>query len=223
MTDVIQSAFELVKDEVRKSYKIFPAVHEDQIDNVFDGGVTCAITCVSMLLQTFNLPEYGGAIACGRREEDKIMKDIRVNLDKYKAVGIKLGIGSAKEPPTEQALRTNFIFLKWYVKDKYQVELVYSSCRKVHLNRVIDGIEAPFIMSTSRALTSFGHIILPRGRAITAAGLSVIANDPWGPYPYMKKGGGEEVVYPMTMFPTNGGDGNPANYHFLSMGSYPRK
>ncbi|GAB4436328.1 MAG: hypothetical protein OHK0011_19460 [Turneriella sp.] len=218
MKEIIENAFDLVKEEVRKTYKIFPAVHEDQIDNVFDGGVTCAITCVSMLLQTFNLPQYGGAIECGPKEEDRILKDIRTNLSAYLKQGTKMGITQ-----TEQALRTNFLFLKWYVKERYGVELVYSSCRKVQLNRVIDGIEAPFIMSTSRALTSFGHIILARGRAVTAAGLSVIANDPWGVYPYKKKGGGEEVIYPMTMFPTNGGDGQPATYHMLSMGSYPRK
>lgn len=212
------SAFLLVKEEVQKSYKTFPAVHEDQVDNVFDGGVTCAITCVAMLLQTFNLAQYGGAIECGPREEDKILKDIRANLPAYLKQGAKMGI-----PQNEQALRTNFLFLKWYVKEKYGVELVYSSCHKVQLNRVIDGIEAPFIMSTSRALTSFGHIILARGRAVTAAGLSVIANDPWGVYPYKTKKGGEEVIYPMTMFPTNGGDGKPATYHMLSMGSYPRK
>lgn len=215
---VIQGAFDLVKEEVQKSYKVYPAVHEEQIDNVFDGGVTCAITCVSTLLQTFNLAHYGGAIKCGPQEEDRILKDIRANLPAYLKQGAKMGIAQ-----NEQALRTNFLFLKWYVKEKYGVELVYSSCRKVQLNRVIDGIEAPFIMSTSRALTSFGHIILARGRAVTAAGLSVIANDPWGVYPYKTKKGGEEVIYPMTMFPTNGGDGKPATYHMLSMGSYPRK
>lgn len=220
---MIQNAFELVQDEVQKSYKVYPAVHEDQVDNVFDGGVTCAITCVSMLLQTFNLPQYGGAIECGPQEEDRILKDIRANLAKYQAAGAKLGIGSASKPATEQGLRTNFIFLKWYVAEKYGVELIYSNCRKVTLNRVIDGIAAPFVMSTSRALTSFGHIILARGRAVTAAGLSVIANDPWGVYPYKTKRGGEEVIYPMTMFPTNGGDGKPATYHMLSMGNYPRK
>lgn len=212
------SAFHLVKEEVKKSYKTFPAVHEDQVDNVFDGGVTCAITCVSMLLQTFNLSQYGGAIECGPREEDRILKDIRANLPAYLKQGAKMGIAQ-----NEQALRTNFLFLKWYLKEKYGVELVYSSCRKVQLNRVIDGIEAPFIMSTSRALTSFGHVILPRGRVITAAGLSMIANDPFGTYPYKNKGSGEDVIYPMTMFPTNGGDGKPATYHMLSMGSYPRK
>lgn len=218
ITQTIDTAFDLVKEEVKKTYKTYPAVHEDQIDNVFDGGVTCAITCVSMLLQTFNLPKYGGAIKCGPREEDRILKDIRANLPAYLEQGKKLGIAQ-----NEQALRTNFIFLKWYAQEKYGVELVYSNCRKVTLNRIIDGIEAPFIMSTSRALTSFGHIILARGRAVTAAGLSVVANDPWGVYPYKTKRGGEEVVYPMTMFPTNGGDGKPATYHMLSMGSYPRK
>lgn len=217
-TAVIQNAFELVQDNVQKSYKVYPAVHEDQIDNVFDGGVTCAITCVSMLLQTFNLPEYGGAIKCGPQEEDRILRDIRANLSQYLKVGKQMGIAE-----NEQALRTNFLFLKWYVKEKYGVELLYSNCQKITLNRVIDGIAAPFVMSTSRALTSFGHIILARGRAVTAAGLSVIANDPWGVYPYKTKKGGEEVVYPMTMFPTNGGDGKPATYHMLSMGSYPHK
>ena len=69
MKEIIDNAFELVNDALRASYKVFPAVHEDQVDNVFDGGVTCAITSVSMLLQTHNLPEYGGAIDCGRREE----------------------------------------------------------------------------------------------------------------------------------------------------------
>jgi len=223
MKEVIDAAFDLVKDEVRKTYKIFPAAHEDQVDNVFDGGVTCAITCVSMLLQTYNLPEYGGAIPCGRREEDAILKDIRANLEKYKAAGVKLGIGTKDDPATEQGLRTHFIFLKWYAREKYGVELVYSSCRRVHLTRVIDGIDAPFIMSTSRALTSFGHIILARGRVVTQAGLSLIANDPWGVYPYKKKGGGEEVIYPVSMFPTNGGDGQPATYHMLRMGQYPKK
>jgi hypothetical protein len=223
ITQTIDTAFDLVKEEVQKTYKTYPAVHEDQIDNVFDGGVTCAITCVSMLLQTFNLPKYGGVIKCGPHEEDKILKDIRANLQKYIEQGYKLGIGKPGAPASEQGLRTNFIFLKWYVQEKYGVELVYSNCRKVTLNRIIDGIEAPFIMSTSRALTSFGHIILARGRAVTAAGLSVVANDPWGVYPYKTKRGGEEVVYPMTMFPTNGGDGQPATYHMLSMGSYPRK
>lgn len=220
MTESIKTAFDLMSEELKKSFKLYPAQHEDQIDNVFDGGVTCAITCVSMLLQTYNLPEYGGAIQCGRREEDKILNDIRANLAKYQAAGAKLGI-SAK--PTEQGLRTNFIFLKWYVQQQYGVELIYSSCRKVQLNRHIDGIDAPFIMSTSNALTSFGHIILARGRVVTAAGLSLIANDPWGVYPYAKKSGGEQVVYPATMFPTNGGDGKPANYHMLRVGEYPKK
>jgi hypothetical protein len=218
ITAIADSAFRLVHEEVQKSYKLYPAVHEDQADNVFDGSITCAITCVSMLLQTFNLPQYGGAIACGPREEDRILKDIRANLPTYLQQGAKMGIAQ-----TEQALRTNFLFLRWYVKERYGVELVYSSCRKVQLNRVIDGIEAPFIMSTSRALTPSGHIILARGRAVTAAGLSVIANDPWGVYPYKTQQRGEEVIYPMTMFPTNGGDGNPATYHMLRMGSYPRK
>lgn len=223
MTESIKTAFDLMSEELKKSFKLYPSVHEDQIDNVFDGGVTCAITAVSMLLQTYNLPEYGGAIACGPREEDRILKDIRENLAKYREVGVKLGIGSKDKLPTEQALRTNFLFLKWYVQDKYGVELIYSSCRKVQLNRLIDGISAPFIMSTSNALTSFGHIILAIGRVVTAAGLCLIANDPWGPYPYARKRDGKQVVYPATMFPTNGGDGRPANYHMLSMGNYPKK
>lgn len=223
MTEAITQAFDLLSDEVKKTFKLYPAVHEDQIDNVFDGGVTCAITCVSMLLQTLNLPEYGGAIECGPHEEDRMLKDIRANLAKYQAAGVKLGIGNAQKPPTEQGLRTNFIFLQWYAKQKYGVELIYSNCRKVQLNRVVDGIQAPFIMSTSNALTSFGHIILARGRVITQDGLSLIANDPWGVYPYNKKKGGEQVVYPMTRFPTNGGDGKPATYHMLSIGEYPKK
>ena len=219
----IKEAFDLLDEEIKKSYKNFLAVHEDQTDNIFDGGVTCAITCVSMLLQTYNLPEYGGAIECGPKEEDRILKDIRANLQKYREAGVKLGIGSAAKPPTEQGLRTNFIFLKWYVQQKYGVELVYSSCRKVQLNRLIEGIEAPFIMSTSNALTSFGHIVLARGRVITEDGLSLIANDPYGVYPYRVKKSGEEVVYPASRFPTNGGDKQPATYHMLSMGNYPKK
>jgi len=217
----IKQAFDLLSEEVKKTFKLYPAVHEDQADNVFDGGVTCAITCVSMLLQTLNLPEFGGAVDCGKQEEDRILKDIRANLAKYQGAGVRLGISGI--PPKEQALRTNFIFLQWYGKERYGVELIYSNCRKVQLNRVVDGIEAPFIMSTSNALTSFGHIILARGRVITQDGLSLIANDPWGVYPYNKKRGGEQVVYPMTRFPTNGGDGKPATYHMLSIGSYPKK
>jgi hypothetical protein len=223
MTGAISQAFDLLDEELKKSFKLYPAVHEDQVDNVFDGGVTCAITCKSMLLQTANLPEYGGAIDCGPQEEDRILKDIRANLTKYQAVGARLGIGGSQIPPKEQALRTNFIFLQWYAKHKYNVELIYSNCRKVQLNRLIDGIQAPFIMSTSNALTSFGHIILARGRVITQDGLSLIANDPWGVYPYNKKRGGEAVVYPMTRFPTNGGDGKPATYHMLSLGKYPKE
>ncbi len=223
MTAPIKEAFDLLDEEIKKSYKIYPAIHEDQTDNIFDGGVTCAITCISMLLQTYNLPEYGGAIQCGPKEEDRILKDIRANLATYQAQGVKLGIGSASKPATEQGLRTNFIFLKWYAQQKYGVEMIYSSCRKVQLNRLIEGIEAPFIMSTSNALTSFGHIILACGRIITKDGLSVIAKDPFGVYPYRVKKSGDDVVYPASRFPTNGGDKLPANYHLLSVGSYPRK
>ena len=218
-----KEAFDLIDESIKKSYVSYSAVYESQTDNIFDGGVTCAITCVSMLLQTYNLTEYGGKIECGPKEEDRILKDIRANLATYQAQGVKLGIGSTSKPATEQGLRTNFIFLKWYVQQKYGVELIYSSCRKVQLNRLIEGIEKPFIMSTSNALTSFGHIILACGRVITEDGLSVIAKDPFGVYPYRVKKSGDEVVYPASRFPTNGGDKQPAIYHMLSMGSYPRK
>lgn len=210
---VIKDAFDLIDEAIRKTYNVFPAVHEEQTDNVFDGGVTCAITSLSMLVQSEGMENNDERIP--KHLEDTILKDIRLNLAKYQKIGFELGVRNGASLPTEQGLRTNFIFLQWYAKEKLQCDIVYAAYTKDKWLSKIENMKAPFVTSTSNALTSFGHIILVRGMFKRGDEMVIVANDPYGVYPYKVKKGGDGVGYPASMFPEKDSEG-PKKYHTLS-------
>ncbi len=212
MSDEIKTPFELLSDEIKNSLRIFPAVHEDQVDNVFDGGVTCAVTTLSALKQSAGMKE--GETREHTKLEDVILRDIRENLGTYQSVGERtLGLGLK----TEQGLRTNFLFLQWYAREKLQLELIREELTKAQWVEKISNMAAPFMSSTSCALTgSAGHVVLVRGYMISYGQMFVCVNDPFGVHPYRVKKGGEGTFYLLSMFPERDSDGLK-KYHTLSL------
>ena len=202
MSDTIKggiiTAFDLVSDEVKKTFREAPAVHEEQTDNVFDGGITCAITSLSMLCQSKGMKP--GEVRTPQHLEDKILKDIRDNLITYKTAAVTLGLGEK----TEQGLRTDFNFLKWYAGEKLGLKLKLDGLSYKQWISKIATTNQCFMSSTSSALTASGHIILIRGCFLHGDAITILANDPYGVYPYHKTKGGESVAYPASMFPDAG-------------------
>ena len=171
--------------------KLFPAVYEDQRNNVFDPGVTCAATTLSMLIQS----KDGGH---PRHLEDEIITELR---DKY---------GNHK------ALREDFNFLAKWAKDRYGVSLKYKGYNKNDWLALMVNSKHPFMTSTSNALTSFGHIVLWRGFKVIDEELHLCFNDPYGCHPYGdKKASGEGVYYKASLFPFEAG-GKQKTYHTLT-------
>jgi hypothetical protein len=171
---------------------IAPCPYESQRDNIMDGGVTCAVTSLSMLLQALN-PEIKP------HEEDRILTDLKSSY-----------------PANHKSLREDFIFLRDYAKNKYGVALRYVRYNRDEWIGAVTKTAAthkPFMTSTSNGLTKFGHIVVVRGFD-DANGLRVCVNDPYGKYPY-KSTDGEAVLYPVEQFPDKDGSGRKY-YHTLS-------
>ncbi len=188
----------LVDEQITKFYKLFPAVMEDQKDNPFDGTITCAVTSLSMFIQSLVL--YYNVTTTGtvhRHLEDDILKDIRSNLKTYLEVAKKLNI----EATTEQGLRTSFYFLQWYTKEKYGITLKVESLSRNKLFDKIRSMSCPFVGSTSHMCTPDGHIHLYRGWCSDDSGEYAINNDPYGEMPYKVNKSGEAVKCDFKLFP----------------------
>ena len=183
----------------------FPAIYETQRNNKIAPGVTCAATSFSMVMQSLFLPEYGCTGTKPPREyEDVVLADIQKNCYAYsvaaaKHTGLKYLAGMKFE-----ALREDFNFFVWYAFDKHGIEckVAYYSIQALY-NKLISGaIAVPFMMSTSKALTSCGHIIVGRGAYEDKSGKYLSVNDPFGTYPYGSKTNGEGVSYALTKWTT---------------------
>lgn len=177
--------------------RLLPAVYENQRDNIFDGSVTCAVTALSMLIQSHGMKP--GETREGRHLEDEILQDLKKLF-----------------PQTHKTLREDFNFLAKVSENKYGVSLKYAAFNKNDLIAKAGSTDFPFVMSTSNALTSFGHIVLCRGIKADADGVAFYINDPYGRYPYKNRDSGECVLYPVNMFPFDDGKGTEKKYHTLS-------
>jgi len=175
--------------------KILPAVYESQRDNVFDGSVTCAVTTLSMLIQSKSMKN--GETREAKHLEDEILTDLK-----------------AKYPASHKTLREDFNFLAKYTQQKYGIALKYAAYNKNDWIAKALNDKAPFMTSTSNALTSFGHICLVRGIR-TLPEVAICFNDPFGQAPYGVKKSGEAVWYPASKFPFDEG-GAVKKYHTLS-------
>lgn len=177
--------------------KLHPAVYESQKDNIFDGSVTCAVTTLSMLIQSHGMQP--GETRDAKHLEDAILTDLKKHF-----------------PGSHSALREDFNFLAKYSKEKYGVSLKYASYNKNDWIAKITNGDAPFMTSTSNALTSFGHIVLSRGIKANADCVLLYFNDPFGRHPYRSKDSGEGVLYPAELFPHADAAGVQKKYHTLS-------
>lgn len=203
LTDLQNKIIGLVDVEIQKDFRLFPAIYESQKDNIFDGSITCAITSLSMLLQSLN-QFYNLPNGSQTHEEDKILKDIRANLKTYIAQAGTLGLGIN----SEQGLRENFYFLQWYAKNKYNVNLKVEALSREKLFDKIRNTSAPFVSNTSHMLTKCGHVNLFRGWCKDDSGEYTINNDPYGSWPYKASISGEAVKYPFANFPDKWIDAN---------------
>lgn len=176
--------------------KLHPAVYEKQIGNVFDGTVTCAITTLSMLKQSEGMQP--GEVREALHIEDEMLIDLK-----------------KRYPESHKALREDFNFLAKYAKEKYGLALKYAAYNKNDWIAKILNSKAPFMTSTSNALTKFGHIVLSRGIKADGGEVMLYFNDPYGCYPYNGKSG-ECVLYPASLFPFDDGKGTQKTYHTLS-------
>lgn len=176
-------------------FKLHPAVYESQRDNIFDGSVTCAVTTLSMLIQSAGMKD--GETREPKHLEDEILTDLKAKFADHKAV------------------REDFNFLAKYAKNRYGVALKYAAYNKNDWIAKILNSNAPFMTSTSNALTAFGHIVLSRGIR-TGEEVMLYFNDPFGCYPYKGKSNGEAVLYPASRFPFDDGKGTEKTYHTLS-------
>lgn len=177
--------------------KVHPAVYESQRDNIFDGSVTCAVTTLSMLIQSKGMKP--GETRQGQELEDEILQDLK-----------------ARYPEKHKALREDFNFLAKYAEEKYAMKLKYKGMNKNDWIAKILNSDAPFMTSTSNGLTSFGHIVLSRGIRADESGVWLCFNDPFGEHPYGAKRNGEGVWYPASRFPFDDGKGAVKTYHTLS-------
>ena len=177
--------------------KLHPAVMEDQRNNVFDGKVTCAVTTLSMLIQSKGMKP--GETRNNQQIEDVILVDLK-----------------KKYPSSHKTLREDFNFLAKYAQQTYGVALKYAKFNKNDWLAKILNSTAPFMTSTSNGLTSFGHIVLSRGMKTTDSGVMLYFNDPYGIYPYGNANKGEAVLYPESRFPFDDGKGTQKFYHTLS-------
>lgn len=177
--------------------KKHPAVYEKQIGNVIDGTVTCAVTTLSMLVQSKDMKP--GEAREAKHIEDAILLDLKFRY-----------------PDSHKTLREDFNFLAKYAKEKYGVALKYAAYNKNDWIAKITNGTAPFMTSTSNALTKFGHVVLSRGiKAEQGKEVLLYFNDPYGCYPYNGKSG-EDVAYPASLFPFDDGKGEQKTYHTLS-------
>lgn len=176
--------------------KLHPAVYESQRDNIFDGSVTCAVTSLSMLIQSKGM--QAGETREATHLEDEILRDLKAKFANHKAV------------------REDFNFLANYAKQRYGVALKYAAHTKNDWIAKIVNDDAPFMTSTSNGLTSFGHIVLSRGIKADEYGVMLYFNDPFGKHPYKTKESGEGVMYPADLFPHDDGKGTVKKYHTLS-------
>jgi len=177
--------------------KLYSAVYETQRDNIFDGSVTCAVTTLSMLIQSAGMT--AGETRAAKHLEDAILQDMK-----------------SRYPGQHKVLREDFNFLAKYAGERYQVDLKYAAYNKNDWIAKILNSTAPFMTSTSNGLTSFGHIVLSRGMRADASGVVLYFNDPFGCHPYKDKKSGEAVEYPASLFPHDDGAGTVKKYHTLS-------
>jgi hypothetical protein len=113
-------------------------------------------------------------------------------------------------------VREDFNFLAKYAAEKYGCKLKYAAFNKNEWIAKINASKAPFMTSTSNALTSFGHIVLSRGLKVEGDEVLLYFNDPYGCHPYNTKKSGEGVLYPAARFPFDDGKGTEKKYHTLS-------
>jgi hypothetical protein len=174
-----------------------PAVMEDQRNNPIDPSVTCAVTSLSVMVQSKGMGK--NEVRQGKEIENDILSDLK-----------------ARYPQGHKALREDFNFLAKYSKDKYGVALKYKGMNKNDwIAKILNDTE-PFMTSTSNALTPFGHIVVSRGLK-TEPELLLCFNDPYGCWPYKdKKASGEAIYYPASIFPFDDGKGVQKIYHTLS-------
>lgn len=174
---------------------LHPAVYESQRDNIMDGSVTCAVTTLSMLIQSAGMK--AGEKRTAKHIEDEILADLKARFSNHKAV------------------REDFNFLAKYTQSRYGIALKYAAYNKNDWLAKILNSTAPFMTSTSNGLTSFGHIVLSRGIK-TDGEVYLYFNDPFGKAPYKTKASGEAVLYPAAWFPFDDGAGTQKKYHTLS-------
>jgi hypothetical protein len=174
-----------------------PAVMEDQRNNPIDPSVTCAVTSLSIMIQSKGMGK--NEIRQGREIENDILADLKTRY-----------------PQGHKALREDFNFLAKYAQEKYGVALKYKGMNKNDwISKILNDAE-PFMTSTSNALTPFGHIVVSRGLK-TEPELLLCFNDPYGFWPYKdKKASGEKVYYKASQFPFDDGKGTQKIYHTLS-------
>lgn len=176
--------------------KILPAVYESQRDNIMDGSVTCAVTALSMLIQSLGMGYNEHREP--RHLEDEILTDLK-----------------SRYPGSYKTIREDFNFLVKYAKEKYGTPLKYAAYNKNDWIAMAVNSRSPFMTSTSNGLTAFGHIVLCRGFKTTPE-VFLCFNDPFGEYPYKTPKSGEAVFYPASQFPFDDGKTTVKKYHTLS-------
>lgn len=175
-----------------------PAVYETQRDNTINPSGTCAVTCLSMLLQSLNLPENGGKVPKIQRHlEEFILHDIRKNAERYSAIAVKNGWNLHNEGE----LRMDFRFLAHYANLVFGVEAKFSSVAPSTVVNKLQAGSLPVMIHTGKALTTSGHIILPYGVWKGKTGTYFWVKDPWGEHPYTLGRSGDGVRYDVKMFP----------------------
>lgn len=175
--------------------KILPAVYESQRDNHIDPHYTCAVTCLSMLIQSAGMKKNETRKA--KHLEDEILIDLKTRY-----------------PKSHEALREDFLFLREYAEKFYKLKLKYQKLNRDEWVGKILSTTKIFMSSTSNALTRSGHIIVVRGARVSDDMQSVYVNDPYGKWPYAERNG-EGVLYPLVMFPREKLSGAIVNYHTL--------
>jgi len=196
---------DIAKQAVQNLVSIFfPAIYETQRNNKIAPGVTCAATSFSMLAQSLMLPEYGATYKIPRGWEDVLLEDVQRNWREYAKQSAKDTGNRYLANLGFEALREDFHFLAWYGKQKLGLvcEVGFTKVEPLY-NRVVAGsLVTPWMMSTAKALTSFGHIVLGRGVFEDKSGRYFSVNDPFGTFPYGSKTNGEGVSYALSKWTT---------------------
>lgn len=202
ITSAIDAVIGAVNKTVTKNAKFFPAVYETQRNNKIDPSVTCNPTSVSMAVQSLCLPEYGFKGTIPRGYEDYMLADLKANLASYAGQAARwTNLKYLAGLPFEQ-LYGDFNFWAWYlfIKHGISTKLLTMTAQEL-FDAVMSGqITTPSPMSTAKALTSFGHIIVCRGAYKDQTGQYLSVNDPYGTYPYGSRTNGEGVSYDIKLW-----------------------